>query len=130
VSPGAVRSARRWRAGVALVIALVGAAAWGVMALPRGTSPAPADAQAVAAVTQRCGVAMLRGVCSAMRNGEPPPAASRVFIAGVGEVNASSYAALRREGDAMCQTVAQQCSADWNGAVCRIARAMYPPLGS
>ena len=50
----------------------------------------------------------------------------RLFIAGVGEVDASAFNRLRDAGDKMCGEVETECAANWAGAGCKIARAMYP----
>jgi hypothetical protein len=78
-------------------------------------------------VIARCERAMLQGVCGVMRpdRAAAPDAASRVFIAGTGEVDARIYEALRRQGDAMCGDVGRHCATDWDGQGCRIARLLY-----
>lgn len=95
-------------------------------------TPAPPWADPAAHLAQRCTVAMLQGTCRVPRDphAPPPPAASRVFIAGLGEVDAAVYADLQRQGDAMCGAVEQGCRQDWDGAACRIARALYPAEAS
>ena len=86
-----------------------------------------ANANAITALAQRCQTEMLRGTCTAMRADASTPAAQRVFIAGIGEVDGTAFAALRSAGDAMCGDVVNACSSDWQGNTCRIARALYPP---
>ena len=51
-----------------------------------------------------------------------------MFIAGVGEVDSTAYAALRNAGHAMCGDVVAGCHSDWQGKTCRIARALHPQL--
>ena len=43
---------------------------------------------------------------------------------------AADSAVLQRQGDAMCGAVEQGCRQDWDGAACRIARALYPAEAS
>lgn len=69
---------------------------------------------------------MVRNTCQVMSGSTPGAAASAVFVAGVGAVDAASYRALRESGDAMCATVRQSCSGDWDAPACRTARALWP----
>lgn len=123
---------RRWpKRWLVVSGALLGVAAAAVMAVTVATVDAqrkakPPDAQAVTELTQRCQLEMLRGTCSAMNASPSTPSSSRVFIAGVGEVDGVRFAALRRAGDAMCGEVDTACRTDWQGATCKIARALYP----
>ena len=114
-----------WLGGLLLVLALAAALALSAPSLMRGSAPA-ADPQESAALTQRCQTEMLRGTCGAMTAGAPTAGASRLFIAGVGEVDAAAFAALRAAGDQMCSEAAAACRTDWNGKTCRITRALYP----
>ena len=50
----------------------------------------------------------------------------RLFITGVGEVDASVFNRLREAGDKVCGEVETECVAKWLGAGCKIARAVYP----
>jgi hypothetical protein len=111
-----------WLGGLLLVLALVAALA--APALMRRS--APPDPQELAALTQRCQNEMLRGTCGAMNASAPKAGASRLFIAGVGEVDAAAFAALRAAGTEMCTEAAAACRQDWNGNTCRITRALYP----
>lgn len=69
---------------------------------------------------------MVKDTCRVMNTPAQAQSSARLFIAGVGEVDAASFAALRGYGDAMCAEVGVQCAADWEGRSCRIARALYP----
>lgn len=126
------RHVPRRRPKLWLVIgALLGLAAVAALVITAATANAqrkaqPPNAQAVAELAQRCQVEMLRGTCGAMGVSPSTPSASRVFIAGVGEVDGAKFAALRRAGDAMCGEVDTACRADWQGGTCKIARALYP----
>jgi hypothetical protein len=76
---------------------------------------------------------MVQGSCQIMGARDRPPvdavqASQRVFVAGVGEVDAVVYERLRRQGDVMCGEVRRACEHHWNGDDCRIAQALYPPL--
>ncbi len=83
--------------------------------------------QGLTALHQRCTLAMVQGSCQVMSSpGEAAAAASRVFIAGVGEVNAALYDSLRQQGQAMCDEVVAACRQEQDGASCRIAHALYP----
>ena len=109
----------------ALVIAMSVVLALGATVLMRRAPPA-ASPQEMAALTQRCQTEMLRGTCSAMNVSAPKAGVARLFIAGVGEVDAVAFAALRAAGNAMCTEAAAACTQDWNGNTCRITRALYP----
>jgi hypothetical protein len=116
---------RRWIAtGITCVV--FGAAAW--LAWPHLKLKSAAKPDELAALTQRCQVAMLRDVCGVMKGSAPQASQGRLFIAGLGEVDAQAFSRLRAAGDTMCQDVAAQCQADWAGQTCKIARALYPEL--
>lgn len=117
-----------WLSGLLVVLALVAALTLTAPVLMRVNPPA-ADPQELAALTQRCQTEMLRGTCSAMNASAPKAGASRLFIAGVGEVDASAFAALRAVGDQMCSEAAVACRKDWSGNTCRVTRALYPVPG-
>jgi hypothetical protein len=75
---------------------------------------------------------MVQGSCQVMGARDRPAAdavqaSQRVFVAGVGEVDAAVYERLRSLGDTMCGEVQRACEQHWNGADCRIAQALYPP---
>ena len=123
------RRALCWLVGLLLVLALVATLALTVPTLMRRSAPAP-EPQELAALTQRCQTEMLRGTCGAMTASAPKAGASRLFIAGVGEVDAAAFAALRAAGDQMCNEAAVACGKDWNGNTCRITRALYPVPGA
>ncbi len=77
----------------------------------------------------RCQTAMIKDVCGVMTASAPragEPSTERLFIAGVGEVDAQAFNRLREAGDHMCAEVERECDANWLGAGCKIARAMYP----
>jgi hypothetical protein len=104
----------------ALVLLALAAPRW-----LRNATPAANEVE-LAALSQRCQAEMLRGTCSAMNTSAPTSGASRLFIAGVGEVDAAAFAALRAAGNEMCGDAAKACRADWNGNTCRVTRALYP----
>jgi hypothetical protein len=81
---------------------------------------------AVDELTAACVEAMVRNTCQVVTGSTPGAAASAVFVAGIGAVDAQSYRALRESGDAMCATVRQSCAADWEAPACRTARALWP----
>lgn len=113
-------------AAVACVLGTVAVAATLLLQRPPAAA-VDANAYAITALAQRCQTEMQRGTCTAMRADASTPAAQRVFIAGIGEVDGTAFAALRSAGDAMCGDVVNACSSDWQGNTCRIARALYPP---
>ena len=95
----------------------------------------PQASSAVAALSDikslaaRCQIAMVKDVCGIMTSSIPAGNvrnAARLFIAGVGEVDASVFNRLRDAGDKMCGEVETECATNWAGAGCKIARAMYP----
>ena len=95
---------------------------------PRASSAAAAlsDIKSLAA---RCQIAMVKDVCGIMTSSkleESERNTERLFIVGVGEVDASVFNRLRDAGDKMCSEVETECEANWAGAGCKIARAMYP----
>ena len=71
---------------------------------------------------------MLQDVCGVMKGSAPKASQARLFIAGIGEVDAQAFARLRAAGDTMCQELAVQCQTDWSGQSCRIGKALYPDL--
>ena len=83
----------------------------------------------IKSLAARCQTAMIKDVCGIMTSSKPAANGrdtERLFIAGVGEVDASVFNRLREAGDKMCGEVETECSANWAGAGCKIARAMYP----
>ena len=91
-----------------------------------GSAAALSDIKSLAA---RCQTAMIKDVCGIMTSGKSAGNGrntQRLFIAGVGEVDAGVFNRLREAGDRMCGEVETECSANWAGAGCKIARAMYP----
>ena len=137
-----LNGARRNRLATGAVLMLLGVAAtWGVLhaspsaaedgpfaaGMPTQASAAVSEGGPLAALYQRCTLAMLQGTCQVMK---PRPASSqastRVFIAGVGEVDATLYDALRQQGSAMCADVVDACRQDSAGPSCRVAHALYP----
>lgn len=111
----------------ALAMVCTAAAGWGSYFLWQSTARSR-QAEAVVDLVQRCSQQMFKDSCRVMNTPAPAQATVRLFIAGVGEVDAAAFAALRRYGEAMCREVGTQCAADWEGRSCRIARALYPVL--
>ncbi|WP_439387943.1 hypothetical protein [Ideonella sp. YS5] len=81
----------------------------------------------------RCQDAMLREACVAQKDRSgllqqrgAAPAASQVFVAGVGAIDAGAYNDIRTAGEAMCGMVKAKCSADWEGGACKTARSLWP----
>ena len=141
-------------AGAALLVAAIAATVWyatgsgkvndGVITAQASSSTSnislavayqPQASSAVAALSDikslaaRCQTAMVKDVCGIMTSSKPDGnerSTERLFIAGIGEVDASAFNRLREAGDKMCGEVETECAANWAGAGCKIARAMYP----
>lgn len=111
------------RAAAALALALLLQAC--IERAPRGVARRQA---AIDELTAACVEAMVRSTCQVMAGNTPGLAASTVFVAGVGPVDASAYRALRASGDAMCAAVRQSCAVDWEAPACRTARALWPAV--
>jgi hypothetical protein len=109
----------------ALALACTAAAGWGAHYLWQAATRVQ-PVKAVDALVQRCSVQMVKDTCRVMKTPASGQAGARLFIAGVGEVDAATFTAMRSYGDEMCQAVGAQCASDWEGANCRIARALYP----
>ena len=92
-------------------------------------SSAAAALSDIKSLAARCQTAMIKDVCGIMTSSKPAGngrETERLFIAGVGEVDASVFNRLRDAGDKMCGEVETECAANWAGAGCKIAQAMYP----
>ena len=140
-------------AGAALLVATIAATVWygpGLSKVKNEVPPAQAsasmsdislavahqpEANSAAALSDikslaaRCQTAMVKDVCGIMTSSIPSGNernTERLFIAGVGEVDAKVFNRLREAGDKMCGEVETECVANWAGAGCKIARAMYP----
>lgn len=107
-------------------------AAAAAFAPPLPTAPTalvmPADhAARVERVHARCVSDMVRQVCRVMTGPavQSLPADAVVFVAGLGAVQAVVYNELRASGDGMCAAVSARCRAEWHGAACKTARALY-----
>jgi hypothetical protein len=74
---------------------------------------------------EACVTAMVKSSCQVMAGTSPPATASAVVIAGVGQIDAQAYRALREAGDAMCGIAKSACVKDWEGGSCRSARALW-----
>jgi len=111
-------------------------ARWGVIAAAAATlscsGRAPTDdegahADEIRQFVAACSLEMLRSTCRVAndRSSSAAPAASSVFVAGVGQIDASAYQSLREAGEAMCGHVARACSGQWAGSACRTARSLW-----
>jgi hypothetical protein len=114
---------KRLVVGLALLVFIV-VAAWAAYT-SRLAKPRPPVVSPVQALVQRCSVQMLRDTCRVMKAPQASQPGARLFIAGLGEVDAAAFDAIRSYGNEMCQAVGAQCTSDWEGANCRIARALY-----
>ena len=94
----------------------------------------PQASSAVAALSDikslaaRCQIAMVKDVCGIMTSSKSAGNGrntQRLFIAGIGEVDARILNRLRDAGDKMCGEVETECTKNWAGAGCKIARAIY-----
>ena len=141
-------------AGAVLLVAAIAATVWhtpGSSKVNDGVIPAqassstsnislavahqPQASSAVAALSDikslatRCQTAMARDVCGIMTSSKSAGNGrntERLFIAGIGEVDASVFNRLREAGDKMCGEVETECVINWVSAGCKIAQAMYP----
>jgi hypothetical protein len=86
----------------------------------------PVTATELDRLVAACVETMVRNTCKVMTGTPAGPAASVVFVAGVGPVDAKTYAELRASGEAMCEVVRRACSEDWNSSQCRTARSLVP----
>lgn len=86
-----------------------------------------ANATQVQQVVDACSQEMLRNTCGVMndKSSNAAPAASSVFVAGVGQIDAAAYQSLREAGDAMCGQVRRSCTENWGGSACRTARSLW-----
>ena len=94
-----------------------------------GASSAAAALYDIKSLAARCQIAMIKDVCGITNSSSSEGRernTERLFIVGVGEVDASAFNRLRDAGDKMCGEVETECAANWAGASCRIARALYP----
>ena len=92
-------------------------------------SSATAALSDIKSLAARCQTAMIKDVCGIMTSSKPVGDGrdtERLFIAGVGEVDASVFNRLREAGDKMSRDVETECSTNWVGEGCKIARAMHP----
>lgn len=69
---------------------------------------------------------MLKSTCQVMSGPPAADAASVVFVAGIGPVDANAYRELRASGEAMCGVVMRACRDKWSGSQCATARALWP----
>lgn len=120
-----IRNPKRWQYVLTvLCCVLLAFVAW-LLLKPK---PQAAQPEMIAALSQRCQTAMLRDVCTVMKGSAPNVSVGRLFIAGIGEVDAQAYAQLRAAGESMCTELAQACAQDWSGPACRIGKALYAQL--
>ena len=82
----------------------------------------------IKSLAARCQTAMIKDVCGIMTGSKPGSERNteRLFIAGVGEVDAAAFNRLREAGDKMCGEVETDCTANWASPGCKIAQAIYP----
>ena len=116
-------------------LAVIAVASAGALVLggcePMATKPVAASQQ-VEQLVSRCQQAMLREVCVAQKDRSSllqrsaAPAASQVFVAGVGAIDAGAYNDIRAAGEAMCGMVRTRCSAGWDDNACKTARSLWP----
>lgn len=106
----------------------------GMIVIQAGCQPTHANTPAepeLDALVSRCVEAMTREVCVAQKDqtNSSAPAASQVFVAGVGQIDAQAYSEIRSSGEAMCSLVKTRCSGGWNGSACVAARSIWPAPG-
>lgn len=119
---------RPWTVGVLLALLLIGVVIFAVKSVSTTRPDSASQVDQVRELVQACTVQMIKNTCRVSAGPTVDPALPRLFIAGVGEVDAAAYADLQRHGDAMCQSAGAHCQTDWHGAACRIAQALYLPI--
>jgi len=125
---GAARSdtalgAQALRVAAAVLLLLTGALAHG-----DGHDAAGAQRARVERLYERCVDDMAKSVCSAMNDRtqkQTPAPGTQVFVAGVGAIDAASYARIRESGKTMCQQVRRACENDFHGAQCTTAVSLW-----
>lgn len=80
----------------------------------------------IATLVAACVDAMVRSSCRVMNGPTASTAASVVFVAGVGPVDAEAYRQLRASGEAMCSVIESACRTDWDNPQCKTARSLWP----
>ena len=114
------------------VISALASASTSNISLAAVQNPGASSAAALSDIKSlgaRCQMAMVKDVCGIMTGsklGGNERNPERLFIAGIGEVDARVFNRLRDAGDQMCGEVETECAANWLGPGCKIARAMYP----
>lgn len=122
---------QRKRIGIAAGLVLTGSLlfAGGWWRLIAKNSASVATTEALERIYARCTSEMVSNTCSVMNPSASPVAANErpIFVAGVGPIAASDYAALYAAGDAMCSLVRDACAADWGSPRCDTAKKLWPP---
>jgi hypothetical protein len=93
--------------------------------IDQAATQAKERATSLQAMHGACVTAMIKSTCQVVLDSAKRDPASVVVIAGVGQVDAVAYAALRDAGDAMCSVAKAGCEKDWQGNACKSARALW-----
>ena len=80
----------------------------------------------ILALQERCVQAMIAQTCSVTNGSNAVDISTSVFVAGTGPINLQVYKVLKASGSQMCSQVHTSCEIAWEGATCRVARALYP----
>ena len=120
-----------------LLLALALAFAVNVQAAP----PTPAQLTLMAHMVSECSGVMGREVCTVMIDGSKcdtanDPQACKLaqfrerypnglLVAGAGRFTADEYFLYQGAGDRMCDVIVRQCSVDYDGRGCLMARALW-----
>ena len=103
--------------------------------------PTPAQLTFIAHMVGECSSVMGREVCSVMIDGSKCDTASDpqacklaqfrgkypngLLVAGAGRFTADEYFLYQGAGDRMCDVIVRQCSVDYDGRGCLMARALW-----
>ncbi len=120
-----------------LLIAMVLSMGMPVQAAP----PTPAQLTLISHMVGECNSVMGQEVCRVLIDASkcdaaPNPEACRfgqfskgyprgILVAGVGRFTAEEYFLYAGAGDRMCDVIVRQCSVDFDGRGCRMARALW-----
>jgi hypothetical protein len=117
-----------WKVFFALLVFGLGATAALLLASRHHQTAGHSGSQKVVeSIYDRCVDQMVRSSCVAMNDKSPstPRPGARVFVAGIGAIDAESYRQIRESGEAMCTQIRKSCETDFDGAQCRTAASLW-----
>jgi hypothetical protein len=122
------RSLQTLLKGLAVVaLAVAGTTAFRFFETPKAIVGQRSNEVSVERIYDRCVDQMVRSSCVAMNDKSPstPRPGARVFVAGIGAIDAESYRQIRESGEAMCTQIRKSCETDFDGAQCRTAASLW-----